>query len=259
MPDLTITLFQTELIWEDINANLEMLDQKLEMISGSPDLIILPEMFTTGFTMNAAKLAHSMSGIGVEWLKKKAASKHCDIVGSLIIEENEKYFNRLVWMKPDGSCFTYNKRHLFRMAKEDETYTEGRTHLTVGLKGWNIRSFICYDLRFPVWTRNLNNSFDLSIFVANWPRSRSAHWKALLVARAIENQCYVAGCNRVGIDGNQIPYSGDSSVIDPQGNLLFTRSDDPVIVTQTLSYQALQKYRNDFPAWMDADLKPDRV
>ncbi|MEW5908343.1 MAG: amidohydrolase [Thermodesulfobacteriota bacterium] len=253
MPDLKITLIQTALIWENIEANLEMFDQKLEMISGRPDLIILPEMFTTGFTMNAEKLAQPMSGSGVGWLRKSASLKQSDIVGSLIITENGKYFNRLVWMRPDGSYFTYDKKHLFRMAKEDQTYSEGRTHLTVSLNGWNIRPFICYDLRFPVWTRNLKNSFDLSVFIANWPKSRSAHWKALLVARAIENQCYVAGCNRIGVDGNRLLYAGDSSVIDPQGNLLYTRSDEPSIVTQTLSYQVLQKYRSDFPAWMDAD------
>lgn len=257
MPDLKVTLIQTELLWEDIEANLNMFDRTLDSVTEETHLIVLPEMFTTGFTMNAKQLAQDMAGSGVSWLSEKAGQKGTDIVGSLIIREHGAYYNRLVWAKPNGMRFTYDKRHLFRMAKEDETYTGGARHLTISLNGWSIRPFICYDLRFPIWTRNLNNHYDLAIFIANWPKGRSSHWKSLLSARAIENQSYVVGCNRIGIDGNGLFYSGDSSIIDYQGNTILQKTDEPFVATQTLSFDALVKYRNDFPAWKDADTERD--
>ncbi len=253
MQDLTLTLVQADPIWENIDTNLAGFDEALEAVSKPTDLILLPEMFTTGFTMNAAKLAQGMDGSGVRWIRDKAKQKKADVAGSLIIRENGRFFNRLVWAKPDETLFTYDKRHLFRMAGEDRTYAAGKTRLTVSLKGWRLRPFICYDLRFPVWCRNGPNSYDLLVFVANWPQARSAHWKTLLAARAVENQCYVVGVNRVGKDGNGLSYSGDSSIIDPQGNVLLEIAQKPFTVTQALSRQALTDYRAAFPVWMDAD------
>jgi len=253
MQDLKVTLIQTSLFWENIESNLSLLDEKIDGIRDETDLIVLPEMFTTGFSMNAENLAQDMDGKPVEWLRKKSGSRQIDITGSMIIRENGKYYNRLLWAKPDGTLLYYDKRHLFRMNGEEKVYSGGDKTLTVELKGWRIRPFICYDLRFPVWTRNLNNSYDVAVFIANWPEKRSYHWKTLLVARAIENQCYVIGVNRVGKDGNGYYHSGDSSVIDPSGNILFRKPDQESVFTASLSYPVLQEYRKSFPAWMDAD------
>ncbi|MBW1778295.1 MAG: amidohydrolase [Deltaproteobacteria bacterium] len=253
MSDLTLTLIQPEPVWEDISANLDLFDRLTAQIQDPTDLILLPEMFTTGFTMNAEKLAQDMAGSGVQWLKETAGRKNADVAGSLIIREKDRFYNRLVWAKPDGSLFCYDKRHLFRMAGEDRFYAAGEDRLTVQLQGWRIRPFICYDLRFPVWCRNRQNAYDAAVFVANWPRTRSDHWKSLLTARAIENQCYVVGVNRVGKDGNGLEYSGDSAVIDPTGKRLFQKAGEPVIARLTLSREVLMEYRNAFPAWMDAD------
>lgn len=253
MRDLKITLIQTELSWEDISANLEMFDKKIDMIEGKTDLIILPEMFTTGFSMNASDHAQNMSGSSVRWIQDKSRETDADLIGSVIIRENENFFNRLFWAKPTGELFTYDKRHLYRMLGEDKVFSPGNTLITVKLHDWKIRPFICYDLRFPAWTRNINNKYDLAIFIANWPHPRAEHWKTLLLARAIENLCYVVGVNRVGMDGNGNNHTGDSSVIDPQGKILFHKSHEECIHTMTLSYDALQEYRRNFPAWMDAD------
>ncbi len=253
MPDLTLALIQPEPVWEDISANLELFDRLTAQIADPTDLILLPEMFTTGFTMNAEKLAQDMAGSGVQWLKETAVRKNADVAGSLIIREKGRFYNRLVWAKPDGSLFCYDKRHLFRMAGEDRFYAAGEDRLTVQLQGWRIRPFICYDLRFPVWCRNRQNAYDAAVFVANWPGTRSDHWKTLLTARAIENQCYVAGINRVGKDGNGLEYAGDSAIIDPTGKRLFQKAGEPVIARVTLSREVLTAYRNAFPAWMDAD------
>lgn len=253
MQDLKVTIIQTSLFWEDTDSNLAAFDSKIDNIRDKTDLIVLPEMFTTGFSMNAENLAQDMSGASVEWLKKKAVSRQADITGSVIISENGKYYNRLLWAKPDGSLFYYDKRHLFRMTGEETIYSSGDKNITIELKGWKIRPFICYDLRFPCWTRNFNNSYDVAVFVANWPQKRSYHWKTLLLARAIENQCYVIGLNRVGEDGNGYYHSGDSSVIDPAGNIIFQKQDDETIFTGSLSYSVLEEYRKSFPAWMDAD------
>jgi omega-amidase len=253
MRDLNVTIIQTALFWEDTGANLAAFDAKINRITDETDLIVLPEMFTTGFSMNAEKLAQEMNGESVEWIKKKAISRQSDITGSIIIRENGKYFNRLLWAKPDGALLYYDKRHLFRMNGEEKVYSSGEINITVELHGWKIRPFICYDLRFPCWTRNFNNAYDVAVYIANWPQKRSYHWKTLLPARAIENQCYVIGLNRVGEDGNGYYHSGDSSVIDPAGNIIFREQDDELVYTASLSYQVLEEYRKSFPAWMDAD------
>ncbi len=256
MQDLKITLIQSSLFWENIESNITLFDEKIDGIRDETDLIVLPEMFTTGFSMNAEKLAQDMDGKPAVWLREKSRSKKADITGSMIIRENGKYFNRLLWAKPDGTLLYYDKRHLFRMTGEEKVYSAGDKNITIELKGWRIRPFICYDLRFPCWTRNLNNSYDVAVFIANWPEKRSYHWKALLTARAIENQCYVIGVNRVGNDGNGYYHSGDSSVIDSAGNIIFRNQDEESVYTASLSYRALQEYRKSFPAWMDADMPP---
>ncbi|KUG22252.1 omega amidase [hydrocarbon metagenome] len=253
MQDLTVTLIQTELYWEDIPANIAMLDRKITSISEKTDVIVLPEMFSTGFTMNVGELAESMKGSSVSWIAAKSRQKNSHVLGSVIIEEEKKYFNRLIWATPDGEILTYDKKHLFRMAGEHKVYSPGKSHLTVEVNGWNLRTFICYDLRFPIWCRNIQNEYDVAIFIANWPAKRALHWKTLLQARAIENQCYVIGLNRVGKDGNDLAHSGDSSVIGPVGNIMFQQPDIPCIQTTKLNYDSLREYRKNFAAWQDAD------
>lgn len=253
MENLHITIIQSEIVWRDIEKNLEHLDSVIVKIKKNTDLIILPEMFTTGFTMTPDDVCETMSGRAVGFLKKKAAEYKADITGSAIICENGRYYNRLVWARPDGTINTYDKRHLFRMAGEEKVYTQGDTLLTVELKGWKIRPFICYDLRFPVWSRNADPGYDLSIYSANWPARRDAHWDMLLQARAVENQCYVAGVNRAGTDGNNISYSGRSAVIDFAGNVITRCGCDECVETVELSYSELESYREYFPAWMDRD------
>ena len=253
MQDLKVTLIQSELAWEDIDSNLAEFNYRIDAIEEDTHLIVLPEMFSTGFTMNAAALAQDMNGSAVKWIKAKSAEKNIDIVGSFIADDSGKFFNRLVWAKPNGEIFVYDKKHLFRMAGEEKIYSAGSKNIIVELNGWKIRPFICYDLRFPAWTRNIANQFDAAIFIANWPERRSAHWKALLQARAIENQCYIIGVNRVGIDGNGLSYSGDSSIIDPWGTIIFQKSTQACIYTGDLSYDILQQSRESFPVWKDAD------
>lgn len=253
MQNLKVTLIQSELAWEDIDSNLAEFDAKIASIEKETHLVVLPEMFPTGFSMNAADLAQGMDGSAVQWIQKKSSDIGVDIVGSIIINEGGKYYNRLVWAKPDGEIFTYDKRHLFRMAGEEKVYSAGSKNITVELNGWRIRPFICYDLRFPAWTRNIGNTFDILIVIANWPEKRSNHWKLLLQARAVENQCYVIGVNRVGTDGNGLSYSGDSAVIDPWGTVIFQKSNQVCIHTAELSYNVLNTSRKDFPVWMDAD------
>ena len=254
MRDIKITLIQTELFWEDIDANISLFNEKISAIGEKTDLVILPEMFTTGFSLNASKLGQGMDGPSVKWLQEKSNKIDADITGSIIVKFEGKYYNRLFWAKPDGELLTYDKRHLFRFAEEEKIYTAGDNNITVELNGWKIRPFICYDLRFPAWTRNIENQYDISLFIANWPEKRSTHWKCLLQARAIENQCYVIGVNRVGNDGNGLIYSGDSSIIDPLGKVIFQKHNNECIYTTILSYHTLKEYRKIFPAWMDADI-----
>lgn len=252
MENLRITLIQTSLYWEDKVANLRQFDQKLAPLTGQTDLVILPEMFTTGFSMRAAALAEGMQDQTMQWLSEKANDTQAVITGSFIAEENGKFFNRLVWMRPNGSYETYDKRHLFTYAKEHHHYTAGKEHLLVELKGWKILPLVCYDLRFPVWSRNVQD-YDLLIYVANFPERRSHAWKSLLVARAIENLAYTIGVNRVGNDGNDIYYSGDSVVLDFAGQNLYQISHVEDVFTTTLSYQALQEFRQRFAFLNDRD------
>lgn len=253
MQDLTITLVQTHLVWEDIDANLDLFDTRIDEIKDPTDLIVLPEMFSTGFTMNAESLAEDMTGKAVTWLRRKAVEKNTVITGSVMVREAGRFFNRLVWARPDGELVIYDKKHLFRYAGEEKVYTAGRHLVTLELNGWHIRPFICYDLRFPIWTRNLNQAYDLAVFVANWPAKRAAHWRALLRARAIENQAFVAAVNRVGTDGNGFDYSGHSALIDPTGRVIFEEENNACSATLHLQYSVLEYYRARFPAWMDAD------
>ncbi|OFY67802.1 MAG: amidohydrolase [Bacteroidetes bacterium RIFCSPLOWO2_02_FULL_36_8] len=252
-PLLKVTLIQTSLVWEDINANLHRFNQLLGTIpKNSTDLVILPEMFSTGFTMNAKLLGESQQGKTVSFLKEHSKKLNATLTGSHIVKEDTNYYNRLQWVTPNGKIKSYNKRHLFRMAKEEKTYTPGKEKLSVTLNGWKICPLICYDLRFPVWCRN-KEKYDLLIFIANWPEKRSSHWKLLLQARAVENQCYVIGVNRVGEDGNKIYYSGDSMLVDPKGEELFHSSHEEIIKTITLDKNFITGYRNTFPAFRDAD------
>lgn len=253
MQDLAITLIQTELAWENIEANLEMFNEKIDQLTAPGDLIILPEMFSTGFSMNPKGLAEKMTGKTVTWLQHKAAAIQAVITGSVMVQDKGDYFNRLIWAPPKGDIITYDKKHLFRYAGEEKVYTAGRRRVTIEYKGWRIRPFICYDLRFPIWTRRLASSYDLAIFVANWPAKRSAPWRTLLQARAIENQAFVAGVNRVGRDGKGFDYSGHSAVIDPTGKVLFEQENQPCTPTVTLNSQVLLDHREQFPAWMDMD------
>jgi len=253
MQDLNISLVQTKLHWEDPSENLEMLSKKMSALKNSgTHLIVLPEMFNTGFSMNAKNLAESMDGQTVNWMQKKAAELNVVIVGSLIINEQGKYFNRLIWMRPDGTYETYDKKHLFRLSDEPNIYSAGDKKLIVELNGWKICPQICYDLRFPVWNRNAEN-YDLLLFVANWPERRNTAWKTLLLARAIENQSYVVGLNRVGADGNEAYHSGDSGVIDPMGDVLWQEPDKEVIKTVILSASHLKSIREKLPFLQDGD------
>jgi predicted amidohydrolase len=253
MQDLTITLIQTDISWENPSANRKMISEKIDRISSPTDIIILPEMFTTGFTMQAEKYAESMQGESIAWMREQAQKKSCSLVGSLIIREEGHCYNRLVFVSPEGNFHFYDKRHLFRMAGEEKVYTCGNKKIILPFKGWNISFFICYDLRFPAWNRNLHKGYDLAIYIANWPEKRSHHWKALLLARAIENHSYIAGVNRVGRDGNEITYSGDSTVIDPMGKILWEKSHHQCIETIILKKKILEIHRENFPVWMDED------
>ena len=251
--ELNIALIQTNLAWENPEGNFTIFNQHLEKIKGA-DLIVLPEMFSTGFSMEPAPLAEKMDGKTMQWLTQKAKEKNCVITGSFIAEEKGKYFNRLVWMRANGTFELYDKRHLFRMAGENNKYSEGQKKLIVELKGWKICPLICYDLRFPVWSRNVQQEDDILLYIANWPAVRSYPWKTLLLARAIENQCYVLGLNRVGKDGLNLDYSGDSAVIDPLGKYVAEAvPEKEEIISITLKDELLEQCRKVFPVYMDGD------
>ena len=259
MNDLRVTLVQSALYWEDIGANLAMFEEQIRPLAGSTDVIILPEMFTTGFTMNPKPLAEPMNLRTTRWMRLMADHTEALVVGSFIASENGQCFNRLVWMEPGGRSFTYDKRHLFRMAGEDQVYASGDKQFIGEWKGWKIRPLICYDLRFPVWSRNRRNqadgsaAYDLLIYVANWPSVRAVAWETLLRARAIENLAYVAGVNRVGEDGNGVVYEGLSQVIGPRGEIMARLADVHGTPTVELSAADLILYRQKFPAHLDAD------
>jgi omega-amidase len=253
MEDLKVTLVQYDIFWEDIDRNLQYLEGKLSELEGDTDLIVLPEMFATGFSMNAERLAEPMHGKTMKWMQEVARQKQCVVTGSIIIKENNRFYNRLIWMRPDGTFGQYDKRHLFAMGKEHDHYTSGEKRITVELKGWRIAPFICYDLRFPVWLRNINFEYDLLLLVANWPERRISHWRTLINARAIENQAYVVAVNRIGNDGNEIYHSGDSLVVDAMGNELYHKKGAEDIETVNLSADELLKTRNSLPFLKDAD------
>ncbi len=254
MADLTITLIQSQLHWEDIPANLAMFDDKMKQVPDEAQLVILPEMFNTGFSMQVDKTHETMDGQTMQWIKEKAREKNAVVVGSLVIKEQGNFYNRLVWMKPDGNYRTYDKRHLFRLGQEHENFTKGNDRWVEELNGWRICPMICFDLRFPVWCRNDDElNYDLILFIANWPERRSFHWSQLLIGRAIENQCYVAGVNRVGDDGNGVYHSGDSAVHNPLGEEVVKQSHDEVIKTVSLEKEKIGEVREKFPFLLDRE------
>ena len=252
MQDLKLTLVQPDMHWQDPTANYRLLDNMLALDGHEADLIVLPEMFTTGFTMDAANNFEDTAGPTTAWLIEMAEKYQAHICGSLIVRDAGQYFNRLLWVAPDGSSHSYDKRHLFRMANEQNHYAAGNDKLVVEIGNWRICPLICYDLRFPVWSRN-RNDYDLLIYVANWPAPRQSAWRTLLPARAVENLCYTAGVNRVGTDGNDVNYAGDSILADYLGNLAIDAGDHAGTYNATISLEKLQRYRNKFPAWKDAD------
>lgn len=250
---LNIAIFQLNLVWENPAANRAKIDQLLQKLSETTDVVFLPEMFTTGFSMNVSELAETMDGQTLQWLKERSREHQLALCGSLIIKENDQYFNRLIFVEPSGDVHFYNKRHLFTMGDEESHFQNGTERLVVQYKGWRICPLICYDLRFPVWSRN-RNEYDLLVYSANWPQNRNDVWNTLLKARAIENQCYVVGANRVGVDGQKIAYSGNSQIFDAKGSLLTGLNDDnEMIVSAEISFSELAKFRNSFPVLNDAD------
>lgn len=249
---LKIGLCQTELDWEDSQANLDRIEKMLSELEPGVDIAILPEMFNTGFTMNAQSVAQTMKGNTVNWLETQSRKLGMAICGSAVIESSGKFFNRFLWAEDGEIKSHYDKRHLFRMAKEHETFSPGRERVFIQFKGWRIMPQVCYDLRFPVWSRT--NDADLQIFVANWPAARVDAWDKLLMARAIENQCYVAGVNRVGEDGNGIPYSGHSVAISPKGKPMgVEQNEDSGWIYAEISHAELLSFREKFPVHLDAD------
>jgi len=251
--ELTITVIQSNIFWEDKEKNKRMFDKIFGKLSQTTDLIILPEMFNTGFSMRPSLLAEAMNGPTVSWMGKIASQYNTAVTGSIIIKENENFLNRMIWMFPHGNYDYYDKRHLFRMGEENQEYSAGSRKLITNWKGWRFRPLVCYDLRFPVWSRN-RNDYDMIIYVANWPEARRNVWKNLLVARAIENQAYVVGVNRVGVDGRHISYAGDSTIVDPMGNIVSEISAyDESVKTISLSLNELITFREKFPVHLDAD------
>jgi omega-amidase len=259
MQDLKITLIQSDVHWEDVDANLSMFEEKIWQISGNTDVIVLPEMFTTGFSMNASKLAEHMNMRTFKWMRQMADQTGALVLGSFICTVHERFYNRLLWMEPGGNFKTYDKRHLFRMDNEHKTFSPGESLLIGTWKGWKICPLICYDLRFPVWSRNRMDrnsrklSYDVAIYVANWPVTRIESWNTLLKARAIENLSYVVGVNRVGQDNNGVEYNGSSAIISPKGENIFSIEGAEAIRTLELNAHALQAFRDRFPAYIDAD------
>lgn len=249
---LHFSLIQYDIAWEHPSKNLIKLDQILAESDIHSDVLFLPEMFTTGFTMNAPAMAEPMDGTSVEWMQSTARKYQMDVAGSLIIAEDGRFYNRLIWMSPDGIKATYDKRHLFTLAGEDKVYEPGKEKVVVTLKGWNFSPMICYDLRFPVWCRT-NQEVDVLLFVANWPDKRVYAWKQLLIARAIENQAYVIGLNRVGWDGEQHYHNGASGVIDPMGKQLLSLGSTEGIQDGKLDGALHQITRTDLPFLNDAD------
>jgi len=256
MQDLTITLIQPNPIWHQIERNLDMFTATLGNITQASDLVILPEMFTTGFTMEPQVVAEPMNSRTHTWMKLQAAKLNAVLCGSIVVEENGQYYNRFLWITPQGETSYYDKRHLFRMTDEHHHYKEGTKPLTIAYKGWKVRPLICYDLRFPVYARNkVNDSifdYDILLYVANWPQARIIAWDTLLRARAMENYCFTIGVNRTGSDQNNIVYNGNSAVYSSKGEQI-CKVEGETAVTITLAQEMLHNYRSKFPAYLDAD------
>lgn len=259
MSDLRLSLIQGDTLWLDAVANRARYGELIRPLRGQTDLVILPETFTSGFSNDPELAAEDNTGATLPWMAALAAKIDAVITGSVVMREGAQVYNRLIWMRPDGSHDHYDKRHLFRMADEHLRFSGGERRLVVELKGWRVCPLVCYDLRFPVFLRNRYQhkearfDYDVALFVANWPAPRRGPWRTLLRARAIENLCYVAGVNRVGIDGKQLPYAGDSAVIDYVGEPLIELGSEVQVATTVLSASALAQHRERFPAWMDAD------
>lgn len=257
MQNINVLALQADLYWEDPEKNLLEFQRRIDQSFESHDLIILPETFTTGFPVDPNFFSESFDGPTISWMRNIAEKYNSVITGTLLIDDNGSYSNTLIWMKPDGNFLHYKKRHLFSMGGEHKHITPGKDQLVVDLKGWKIRPMICYDLRFPVWCKNTWNGefeYDLAIYLANWPAVRSYPWKTLLLARAIENQSYVIGLNRVGVDGPGISYSGDSLIVDPKGSILVAgKKDVDESLSIVLNYNDLVKFRNKFNSGPDWD------
>ncbi len=260
MQNLRVTLIQASTVWHDAAANQALYGELCRSVKAQTDLIVLPETFLSGFSTDVAANAQSMQSESIAWLQTLARECGAVVTGSIVVRDAGTVFNRLIWMRPDGSHSYYDKRHLFRMAGEHERFGMGQARLIVELNGWRICPMVCYDLRFPVFARNRfadakaeNRDYDALIFVANWPSPRSYAWKTLLRARAIENLSYCVGVNRTGTDGNNLNYSGDSAVLDYLGQPMIECGAQPQVVTTTLSWTALQEHRSRFPAYLDAD------
>lgn len=255
---LIVSIVQAPLAWADKTANLSYFTRELDILKNSTDLIVLPEMFATGFVTDLSEVSEPMGGQVMQWMKEMAAGLGSVITGSIAINENEAILNRLIWMRPDGSYEHYDKRHLFRMGNEHLKLTQGSKPLIVELKGWKIKPLVCYDLRFPVWSKNrlINDvyEYDMLIYVANWPASRCFAWQTLLAARAIENQAFCIGVNRIGEDGKGIPHRGASVILDFKGKLINSCEDNKAeIATSTLDYASLQHFRDQFKVALDWD------
>lgn len=260
MKTLNVTLVQAALVWHDAAANRHKLETLLAPLAGRTDLIVLPEMFTTGFTMQPEFVAEDADGPTVDWMRGQAAKLGAVIAGSIATRDEGRYFNRLISMQPDGTYESYDKRHLFRMAHEHDHYTAGERLVIVDVKGWKVRPLVCYDLRFPVWSRNRlggqgvdQGGYDVLVYVANWPERRRYAWQTLIKARAIENLSYCIAVNRVGKDGNGINYTGDSAAIDYLGQPMTEASEQEFVATVVLDRAALRAFREKFPAHLDAD------
>lgn len=262
MEKLIFTTIQTDLHWENKRANLEMLEKKILSITEKTNIVLLPEMFSTGFSMQPELFAETMEGETINWMKDIAQKKNIILGGSIIAADGENYLNRFIWMQPDGRFGCYDKRHCFALAGEDLHYASGNKRTIASVGGWKINLQICYDLRFPVWSRQqlkadeqneVSPEYDVLVYVANWPERRSHAWKTLLQARAIENQCFVLGVNRVGNDGKNIYHSGDTMVVSPMGEILYHKAHEEHIHTITLEKIILEEVRNNLPFWRDAD------
>lgn len=250
---MKISIVQPDLIWEDKKASFSYLAQLILPLINKTDLVILPEMFNTGFSMNIASLAEPMRGDSYEWMSETAKRGNFGICGSYIVNNKNKFFNRFVFVTPEDELYCYDKRHLFSMGDEDKHFTPGTSRVVFSYKGIRIRPFVCYDLRFPVWSRN-RNDYDLAIYSANWPEARKTVWETLLKARAIENQCYVAGSNRIGTDGNGVNHIGNSMIINPRGEILKSAAiDEECSITAEISIQDLVEFRKKFDVLKDAD------